>query len=161
MGSLCAREVELLVETAERVSVEILKGYRRGERGSWRLPDVAYEGEVWAVLQLTVDASMATAGELRDLVEIRVTWRDLEGVARETSPESLVLPARPAGCAAGWPRWMNRAIPSPWMRPTTCAVSRRRARPSRGGGTRSKREAPIAHLLSHRGSTLVPRLQLA
>ena len=93
MGALCARDVELLVDTAEGVSVEVLNGYRRGARGGWRLPDVAYEGEAWAVLQLTVEAGTATAGEVRELAKVRAAWRDLDGVERETSPESLALPA--------------------------------------------------------------------
>src|SRR5690606_396625 len=96
MGALCARDVELLVDTAHGVSVEVLNGYRRGARGGWRLPDVAYEGEAWAVLQLTVEAGSAPAGEVRDLVAVRAAWRDLDGVERETSPESLALPAMPA-----------------------------------------------------------------
>lgn len=100
MDALCARDVELLVDTTHGVSVEVLNGYRRGARGGWRLPDVAYEGEAWAVLQLTVDAGTATAGEVRDLATIRAAWRDLDGVERETSPESLALPAMPAAAYA-------------------------------------------------------------
>jgi Ca-activated chloride channel family protein len=100
MGALCAREVELLVETAAGVSANVLNGYRRGARGGWRLPDVAYEGEAWALVQLTVEAGTATAGEVRDLVKVRAAWRDLDGVEHETSPESLALPAMPAAAYA-------------------------------------------------------------
>ncbi len=100
MGALCAREVELLVETAAGISAKVLNGYRRGSRGGWRLPDVAYEGEAWAVLQLTVEAGNATVGEVRDLVKVRAAWRDLDGAEHETCPESLALPAMPAAAYA-------------------------------------------------------------
>jgi len=100
MGALCARQVELLVETAPGVSVEVLNGYRRGARGGWCLPDVAYDGEAWAVLRLTVAAGTAQAGELRELVTIRASWRDLDGQEHETGRESLALPAMPAAAYA-------------------------------------------------------------
>lgn len=100
MGALCAREVELVVDTAEGVGAKVLNGYRQGARGGWRLPDVAYEGEAWALVQLTVDASKANPGEVLDLVMVRLAWRDLDGVEHQANPVSLALPVLPAAAYA-------------------------------------------------------------
>jgi Ca-activated chloride channel homolog len=96
LEALCARQVELSLEPATGVSVEVLNGYARLPNGRWRLPDVAYEGEAWALLRLTVEAGVAAAGATVTLVRARADWHGLDGSAAGIAPVELALPAMPA-----------------------------------------------------------------
>lgn len=100
LDALCARKLELSVRAAAGVSVEVLNDYTRAADGAWRLPDLAYGGEAWALLRLTVDASAGAGRELVELVKVSARWTDLEGRAGQSAEVSLALPALPAAAYA-------------------------------------------------------------
>ena len=57
LGSLCARGLVVKVNAPNDIPVTIRNGYPavEGERNAWRLPDLAYASEAWALVELTVD----------------------------------------------------------------------------------------------------------
>ena len=64
-----------------------------GLAGVWRLPDLAYEAEVWALLRLNMPASQET---LVELLEVSAEYTDLDGRRCELSAGRLSLPVVPA-----------------------------------------------------------------
>jgi Ca-activated chloride channel family protein len=60
MSALCARRLRLAVAPARGVRVEILNQYRTDAEGRTMLLDLAYGGEAWAVMRLTVPCSVSS-----------------------------------------------------------------------------------------------------
>jgi len=100
LDALCARQVELAVEVPAGVTFEVLNRYERTPRGTWRLPDVAYEGEAWALLKLSIDPALSARHETLEVLSVRASWRDLEGRAGECSGALPALPTMPAAAYA-------------------------------------------------------------
>jgi Ca-activated chloride channel homolog len=100
LDALCARQVELAAEVPAGVSVEVLNRYARTAQGAWRLPDLAYGGEAWALLRLTVDAELTASDGMLALLEVKASWRDLEGEVGEASSRLPALPVMPAAAYA-------------------------------------------------------------
>lgn len=100
LDALCARQVELTVDAAAGVSVDVLNDYPRSTTGAWRLPDLAHGGEAWALLRLTVPPEVSAGRALVDLVKVGACWTDLEGRPGEAESVTLALPALPAAAYA-------------------------------------------------------------
>ncbi|MSR09960.1 MAG: VWA domain-containing protein [Gammaproteobacteria bacterium] len=96
LNALCARRLILEVQTAEGVRAEVLNGYTAVGDGSWQLPDLAYGGEAWALVRLTVPRRSASADPAM-LMTAGVRYVDLSGEPRALQPETLTLPAVAAG----------------------------------------------------------------
>ena len=62
MSALCARRLRLALAPAAGVRVEVVNQYRTDAEGRTMLPDLAYGGEAWAVLRLTVPRSVVETG---------------------------------------------------------------------------------------------------
>ncbi len=64
LTSLCARGLMLKVTAPSDVGVSLRNDYEAvaGEPAAWRLPDLAFASEAWALLELQVPASYAEAG---------------------------------------------------------------------------------------------------
>jgi Ca-activated chloride channel homolog len=58
LSSLCARNVKLSLSAPAGVKFELLNDYKPLEEGSWELPDVSFEGEVWALVKLILPADL-------------------------------------------------------------------------------------------------------
>lgn len=98
LNALFARGLELEVEPAEGVRVELLNDYATLGSGRWRLPDLAYASEAWAMLRVHVPRDLADAGLDREpspLVGVRVRYRDLGGMHLSTEASRIGLPAVP------------------------------------------------------------------
>jgi Ca-activated chloride channel family protein len=70
--------------------------------GAFRLPDLAYEGEAWAVVRVTIPKSQAGDGNgtsLTNVMSVSATFTDLEGEVHEVELEELKLPSL---TAAAW-----------------------------------------------------------
>jgi Ca-activated chloride channel family protein len=94
LASLCARDVRLRLVPAPGVRAEILNSYERNDRGEWRLPDLAYEGEVWAAVRLYIDKTLIPAtGEAFPVIQARASYRDLEGTEHALAECWLSLPS--------------------------------------------------------------------
>lgn len=103
LDALCARQVELSVQPAASVSVEVLNAYQRSTTGAWRLPDLAHGGEAWALLRLTVAPEASTGQTLVDLVKVSARWTDIEGRPGQADEMGFALPALPEAAYAALP----------------------------------------------------------
>ena len=81
MSALCARGLRLALAPNEGVQVEIVNQYRTDVEGRIMLPDLAYDGEAWALLRLTVPRSTVEMGGEGDvhLLPASLAYTDLEG----------------------------------------------------------------------------------
>ena len=98
MQALCARHLRLLTRAAPGVKLDLLNDYPAAGDGLWRLPDLAYASEAWALLRLTVShQAIEEAGDgPLPLLEVELAWADLEGQARSGAATTLALPVLPA-----------------------------------------------------------------
>lgn len=93
LSSLCARNVRLLLSPMPGVKMQMLNPYEAGENNSWRLPDLAYDGEAWAAVRLTLDAgSIPGVSETLALLQGSVSYVDLESNAAQIPEAWLTLP---------------------------------------------------------------------
>jgi Ca-activated chloride channel homolog len=93
LNALCARRVALRIETPPGVAVEVLNRYPTIEPGVWRLPDLAYGGDAWAVVRLTLEDGVAVAGNPTEWMRVSAHWQDPEGHEDEAAPVVLAVPA--------------------------------------------------------------------
>ena len=102
MSALCARGLRLAIAPATSVRVEIVNGYRTDAAGHTVLPDLAYGGEAWALLRLTVPRSIVDTGDDGDvhLLTASLAYADLDGRPAHSEPVHLRLPRVPASAFA-------------------------------------------------------------
>ena len=96
LAALCARELRLEVDAAPGVSVELLNDYAVLTGGGWRLPDLAYGGEAWALLRLTVEANLAGSSPPLPLLSVRASGSALDNRRVHAEGANLLLPVLPA-----------------------------------------------------------------
>ena len=74
--------------------MEVLNQYRTDAEGHTMLPDLAYGGEAWAVLRLTVPRSVEETGGEGDvhLLTANLAYTDLDGRQGQSQPVHLRLP---------------------------------------------------------------------
>lgn len=104
LAALCARNVQLRLATAPGVRATVLNDYPTAPDGAVRLPDLAYGGEAWALVQLAVSDTALPA--LRDgaaLVEATVTMADVGTGAAAVRTASLALPVLDAAIVDALP----------------------------------------------------------
>jgi Ca-activated chloride channel family protein len=58
LSATCARQLELALHPAEGVQANVLNDYTATGELRWRLPDLAWEGEAWAVVKVIVPADL-------------------------------------------------------------------------------------------------------
>jgi Ca-activated chloride channel family protein len=94
-AALCAKQVHLHADFPEPVSSSVLNKFSRNRDGDHRLPDLAYEGESWAVIRLTVPGTRAGAGDgaLLDLGSVAISYQDLDGSFHKLAPVVISLPS--------------------------------------------------------------------
>jgi Ca-activated chloride channel family protein len=79
LSSLCAKKIRLTLQTSSGVEVEVLNGYSKDREGRFILPDLAFGGEAWAMLNLTVPAPIAKNGiGSIHLLTARVDFEDMQ-----------------------------------------------------------------------------------
>jgi Ca-activated chloride channel family protein len=102
MSALCARGLRLSLAPASGVRVEVLNPYRTEADGRVQLPDLAYGGEAWAVLRLTVPSAVLEAGGSGDihLLTASMAYTDVHGERGHAEPVHLRLPRHPAAVFA-------------------------------------------------------------
>lgn len=98
MQALCARQLQVLVRAAPGVKRELLNDYVACGEGIWRLPDLAYDGEAWALLRLQISRQdIEAAGDQSvPLLEVELAWTDLQGQKQSGVSATLALPILPA-----------------------------------------------------------------
>ena len=93
LSSLCARNVRLLLTPLPGVRCEMLNLYESTENGSWRLPDLSFDGEAWAVVRIHLNAKcLPVEGEPLALLQASVAYFDLDGNEGAIPERWLSLP---------------------------------------------------------------------
>ena len=96
LGNLCLRETTLSAMTADGIRVEMINELLETGQG-WRMPDLAWGSEAWALLRLTVPASaVPRAGTDAVVLKVVINGLTLTGEPVRLEPMSLVLPSMPA-----------------------------------------------------------------
>jgi Ca-activated chloride channel family protein len=99
LNALCARGLQLKVEAADGVRMELLNDYTQSAESTWRLPDLAYDAEAWALVRLHLTKEQVASLGSSDpacLLTASVRYDDIAGEPRAIQPQSLALPALPA-----------------------------------------------------------------
>jgi len=98
LSALCARKLQLVASPIAGVKVDVLNKLPVNAEGRSLLPDLAYGGEAWAVLRLTVPKGLKPADDgLLHLLTVTIDHEDLEGRAGSAGPAHLRLPLLPVG----------------------------------------------------------------
>lgn len=103
LNALFARKLELRLELAGGGSLEMLNAYPAAGASVWRLPDLAFGAEAWAVVRLRVPRDLVERLALapdRPLLQATLRCVDVEGRGRDEPVTDLVLPVLP-GVAFG------------------------------------------------------------
>lgn len=101
LGNLCLRDLRLQASAPQGLQVRMLNDLPAAD-GGWRLPDLAWGAEAWALLRLTVPpGALPSPGALLTLLRVTVQGRSLEGEPVTLERSGLALPVRtPAAWAA-------------------------------------------------------------
>ena len=92
LGNLCLRNLRLATSAPDGVEVRVVNELQAAD-GGWRLPDLAWGAEAWAVLRLTVPAgALPPTGQLMSLLRVSVEGQSLEGDAVQLERAGLALP---------------------------------------------------------------------
>jgi Ca-activated chloride channel homolog len=94
LSALFAKRIRLSISPAQGMSMNVLNRLTQHPSGSYILPDLAYEGEAWAVVRLNVPSPLAGTNDgisKTRLIKISATFQDLDGVLHEVGSESLDL----------------------------------------------------------------------
>jgi Ca-activated chloride channel family protein len=59
LGAICGRNLTLKLDTPSGIKARVLNQYDRDVNGHWRLPNLAYGGEAWALVELEVSKNLA------------------------------------------------------------------------------------------------------
>jgi Ca-activated chloride channel family protein len=92
LGNLCLRDLRLAATVPDGFSVEVVNQLPKTDTG-WRLPDLAWGAEAWAVLRVTVPAgALPPVGQLCTVLRVAVMGQSLEGDAISLERSGLSLP---------------------------------------------------------------------
>lgn len=92
LGNLCLRDLRLTASVPDGFGVEMVNQLPKTDAG-WRLPDLAWGAEAWAVLRVTVPAgALPSAGQLCTVLRVAVVGQSLEGDAVSLERVGLSLP---------------------------------------------------------------------
>ncbi len=80
MANLWAKDLILDIEPEDGVQIKLMNDYRRidGQLYSWRIPNIAYASEAWAMLEITVSADLSD-GDLLSLFTANLRGQDIDG----------------------------------------------------------------------------------
>ena len=92
LGNLCLRDLRLAATAPDGFGVEVVNQLP-AVAGAWRLPDLAWGAEAWAVLRVTVPAgALPPLGQWCSVVRISVMGASLEGDPVQLERCGLSLP---------------------------------------------------------------------
>lgn len=92
LGNLCLRNLRLAASAPDGVELRVVNELPAVD-GGWRLPDLAWGAEAWAVLRLTVPAgALPPTGQLMSLLRVSVDGQSLDGDAVRLERAGLALP---------------------------------------------------------------------
>jgi Ca-activated chloride channel family protein len=93
LGNLCLRDLRLAIAVPDGFGVEMVNQLPKTDTG-WRLPDLAWGAEAWAVLRVKVPAgAVPPAGQLCTVLRVAISGQSLEGDDVSLERAGLSLPA--------------------------------------------------------------------
>lgn len=92
LNALCATRVQLHIELSVGVGATVLNGYPAAGIGAWQLPDLAFGGDVWAVVRLNVPRGAIVPDTATPLCAFSVRYVDRAGEPRAVMASALALP---------------------------------------------------------------------
>ncbi|MGB0749785.1 MAG: vWA domain-containing protein [Magnetospiraceae bacterium] len=107
LSALCARRLRLRVAAAPGVTATVLNDLPMDADGAYRLLDLAYGGEAWAVVRLTIGADrLREAGESLAFapVDLMFHYEDLGGHPHSVTAAPLALPVLPPAAFGAVPQ---------------------------------------------------------
>ncbi len=102
MSALCARRIKLTLSAPVGVTFELLNDYRHLADTTWQMPDLAYDGEAWALVKLSVSDDIPTDDSAKDIEVLRafISYTDAELDVPDTRSYTLRLPRMDASAWA-------------------------------------------------------------
>jgi Ca-activated chloride channel family protein len=101
LGNLCLRDLRIQATSPTAASLRLLNDFTAVD-GGWRLPDLAWGAEAWAVFRLDVPAvAVATAGGTLPLLRVAVQGVGPGGEPVQLERVSLALPVLSPGAWDG------------------------------------------------------------
>ena len=94
ISSLYGKNVKIEIENAEGVELVVKNVYQRENDSIYKLPNMAYDAEIWVFLEANIskEAAPEVEGEQLQLGKINVYYKDMEGVEQRLPGQSLSLP---------------------------------------------------------------------
>lgn len=95
LHNLCLRGLVIKVDVAAGDTVEMVNELPEAE-GGWRLPDLAWGAEAWAMIRLKIpEARLLATGGTRSLLRVTVVGQSLGGDTVQLERAGLALPILP------------------------------------------------------------------
>jgi Ca-activated chloride channel family protein len=91
LSSLVFRHVRLALKPAKGVTLTVRNGYNRQPNGEYAMPDVAYEGESWALITAELESPIPP-GEACELFEYSLQASGTDGQLYASGPVSFAIP---------------------------------------------------------------------
>ena len=92
LGNLCLRDLRIHAGGPNGVEVQMVNELPAVD-GGWRLPDLAWGAEAWAVLRLKVPVvALPALGERLSVLRVTITGQSLQGEPVQLERSSLALP---------------------------------------------------------------------
>ena len=90
LANTMATNVEIFVEYPSFVSLDLTNSYI-GKDPIWKLPNLAYEGEAWALFKLNINEKNLKDCKTTDILRSHLSYDDLDGKKVQTQVESIRL----------------------------------------------------------------------
>ena len=93
IANLWSKDLVLNIKPKDGVQLKLMNDYRRidGELYSWRMPNIAYGSEAWAMFEVTISSTM-TDGQLAEVFAASLIGVDIDGQAIKLEAPLLKLP---------------------------------------------------------------------
>ena len=90
LSNTIASKLEIFVEYPDFVKLELLNNYT-GRDPLWKMPDLAYGGEAWALFKLTIkEGDLQRSGRV-DILRSHISYEDINGERVQTPIRSIRL----------------------------------------------------------------------
>ena len=90
LSNTIASKLEIFVEYPDFVKLELLNNYN-GRDPLWKMPDLAYGGEAWALFKLTIkEGDLQRSGRV-DILRSHISYEDINGERKQTPVRSVRL----------------------------------------------------------------------
>ena len=94
LDAIFVKQIHLRADVPKPILMSVLNKFSHNLDGEYRMPDLAFEGESWAVIRLMVPKTYAGAGDgtLVELGSVALSYRDLGGDLQKLAPVTVSLP---------------------------------------------------------------------